>query len=340
MAPASQAAPPDSAWLQTFQQKPAAIGPLPQSQPRGSGLDEWRRRAAELRKQWTGVLGAPELPAKPPTARVVERIRDFAWSGQLLELTSEPGYPARVLVAEPARKRSARLPVVIVPYYDVDTPAGINLGGRSFTAGGVRAFARLAAQRGFLAVAIRWFAEGDGEGYDEAVLSLARRHPHSTALGKWIWDAQRLVDYLVSRPDVDPGRIGIVGHSLGGKMALYAAAFDSRIAAVVSSEPGISLRFSNYGDFWYLGDNIRQLPQAADQHELLSLIAPRPFLLIAGESSDGDKSWPFLESAREVYALHHAALHIGMINHRSGHSPTPESVNQSMEWLARFLRSK
>jgi formylglycine-generating enzyme required for sulfatase activity/fermentation-respiration switch protein FrsA (DUF1100 family) len=347
IAPAGPPVEPDEAWLRTFQQKPPAMGPLPQSllQPEGrviAGREEWVRRAAELRKQWMDVLGAPRLPIQPPSVRVVQQVRDFAWSGELIELSAEPGYPSRALIVEPARKRSQRLPVVIVPFYDVDSPAGVNLGGRLFNAPGVRAFARLAAQRGFLAAGIRWFAEGDGEGYDEAVLALARRHRHCTGLGKWIWDAQRLVDYLVSRPDVDPDRIGIIGHSLGGKMALYAAAFDPRIAAVVSSEPGISLGFSNYGDFWYFGDNLRQLPKSADQHELLGLIAPRPFLLIAGESSDGGKSWPFLESAREVYNLYGAPLHIGMINHRSGYSPTPAPVNQAMEWLARFLahRSK
>ncbi|WP_417649362.1 alpha/beta hydrolase, partial [Enterobacter hormaechei] len=84
----------------------------------------------------------------------------------------------------------------------------------------------------------------------------------------WIWDLQRVVDYLLTRPDVDPARIGIIGHSLGGKMALYGAAFDPRIKAVVSSEPGISLKFSNYQDFWYFGKAIEELPKDADQHQL------------------------------------------------------------------------
>ncbi|HTM51569.1 MAG TPA: SUMF1/EgtB/PvdO family nonheme iron enzyme [Bryobacteraceae bacterium] len=340
--PAAPPPAPDEAWLKTYQPKPVGRSPAPQSLLRLEGReittqDQWRGRADEIRKQWMDVLGSPNLPSKPPAARLQEQVRDLAWNGQLIELSSEPAYPSRVLIVEPARKPAGKLPVVIVPFYDVDTPAGVNLGGRLFTAGNARAFARLAAQHGFLAAAVRWFAEGDGESYDEVVLGLARRHPRCTPLGKWIWDASRLIDYLVSRPDVDPARIGMIGHSLGGKMSLYASAFDRRVAAVVASEPGISLGFSNYGDFWYLGANLRRLPKSSDQHELLGLIAPRPFLLIAGESADGDKSWPFLEAAREVYALGGDPLRMGLINHRSGHSPTPEAVVRSMEWLARFL---
>ena len=100
------------------------------------------------------------------------------------------------------------------------------------------------------------------------------------SLVKWIWDLQRVVDYLLTRPDVDPANIGIIGHSLGGKMALYGAAFEPRIKAIVSSEPGISLKFSNYQDFWYLGKTIENLPAGADQHELIAQMSPRPFLLI------------------------------------------------------------
>ena len=225
--------------------------------------------------------------------------------------------------------------MIIVPFYDVDTPAGADLGGRRYTPGGTRAFARLANQRGFLAVSIKWYGEADAEGYDEAVYQMAKRHPGVTPMGKWTWDLQRVVDYLLTRPDVDAAKIGIIGHSLGGKMALYGAAFEPRIKAIVASEPGISLKFSNYQDFWYLGKAIERLPPDADQHELIAQMSPRPFLLIAGDSADGDKSWPFLAAAQQKYVN---KTHLGMINHRSGHSPTEASVQLAMEWLERFLQ--
>ena len=309
--PANLAPPPDAQWLAQFQHPPTAgvrtVDPT---------------ELAKIKIAWARILGLPPHHPKKPTLRPLKQYRESTWNGQLLDLNT-----SRILIMEPVHKASGKLPVVIVPYYDVDSPAGENLGGHR-SGGGVRAFAKLAVQRGFMAVAIRWFGEGDGEGYDEAVHHLP---PGLTGLGKWITEAQNLVDYLVTRPDVDSNRIGIIGHSLGGKMALYAAAFDPRLAVIVSSEPGISLSFSNYEAFWYLG---KQRPPDRDQQELLALIAPRPFLLIAGESSDGQKSWPYLHAAQAIYPN---PQHLGMFNHRGGHTPTAQSVTHAMDWLERFF---
>ena len=192
-------------------------------------------------------------------------------------------------------------------------------------------------REGYIAVAIRWFGESYGESYNEAVANLKLRHPHCTGLGKWVWDAHRLLDYLYTLPEVDHQHIGIIGHSLGGKMALYAGAFDDRITAVVSSEPGIGLIFSNYDYYWYFGDFIRKVDKGTDQHELLGLIAPRPFLLIGGDMYDTAKSWYYINAARQVYDLYGKRLNIGYFNHHKGHPPTPEADWRAMEWLAHFL---
>jgi hypothetical protein len=304
LSPAPRPEPPAAEWLAQFR-----THPLPAPIPPLSNFD------------WGHLLGAPDLPKTVPLATP-------AGLPGLFDLAIDPALPTRILLTYPARKPAGRLPVILVPYYDVDTPAGADLGGRRFTPGGTRAFARIASQHGYLAVSIKWFGEADGEGYDEAVYNAAIRHPKVTPMGKWIWDVQRVIDYLETLPDVDKTRIGIIGHSLGGKMALYAAAFDKRIKAAVSSEPGISLKFSNYHDFWYLGRQIERIPKQADHHDLIGQISPRPFLLIAGESADGDKSWPFLA----------AFPNTGMINHRSGHAPTEQSVHLAFEWLNRHIQ--
>ena len=319
LTPAPPLPPPDAAWLAQFQH-PVVVHAVP---PVSHDLNA-------IRTAWTSILGLPAPQSRVPLAHPLAEYRESTWNGTLYDLDVEPEAPTRILIMEPVRKPAGRLPVVIVPYYDVDAPAGQNLGGRRM-GDEVRAYGRLAVQRGYIAVAIRWFGEGDGEGYDEAVLRLAQRHPGMTGMAKWVMDARALLDYLGQRADIDPARIGIIGHSLGGKMALYAAAFDARIRVVVSSEPGIGLGLSNYEAFWYLGT---RRPADRDQQELLALIAPRPFLLIAGESSDGDKSWPFLAAAQPLYPN---PQHLGMFNHRQGHSPTPEAVGHALDWLERFL---
>ena len=331
----------DAKWLDTFNRPPAgfenATGPLSPLTEGVASAAEWKARKEALRAKWRKLLGAPDIAPPAPRARLVRTFEEQNYTGKLMYLQVEPDHWEKILLMAPARRITRPLPVVIVPYYDVDTPAGTNMGGRSFMPPSVRSFAYMAAQQGFLAVAIRWFGESYAESYPEAVATLKMKHPNCTGLGKWVWDSQRLLDYLYTLPEVDRSRIGMIGHSLGGKMTLYATAMDDRITAAVSSELGIGLSFSNYDDYWYFGGFIGQWDKATDHHELLAMAAPRPFLLIGGDDSDNDKSWYYINAARKVYGLFGEPTHIGYFNHRKGHTPTPEAVQRSMEWLARFL---
>jgi dienelactone hydrolase len=293
---------------------------------------------AGLKEKWTGILGSMSIKPPAPSARPAAAIRNPGYRGELMYLRTEPDSEEKILILRPDHPVRTPTPVVIVPYYDVDVPAGQDLYGRHFEPSRVRAYARLAVERGYIAAAIRWFGESYGERYDEAVANLKMRHPNVTGLGKWVWDAQRLLDYLYTLPEVDRNHIGIIGHSLGAKMALYAAAMDPRISAVVFSEGGIGFHMSNYDDFWYLGDAIHHLPKGADQHELLALIAPRPFLLIGGDEYDKAESWHYVNAARAVYQRLGKPENIGYFNHHTGHTPTPEAVSLAMRWLDHFLR--
>ncbi len=300
----------------------------------------WMERRKALRSKWAKLLGAPAIEPPAPAVRLMETVHEHNYTGKLMYLQTEPDSWEKIYVLMPQESLRKPVPVVIVPYYDVDTPAGRNLGGKSFMPMSARSFAYLAVQQGYIAVAIRWFGESYGERYDEAVANLKMKHPGCTGLGKWVWDAHRLLDYLYTLPEVDRRHIGIIGHSLGAKMSLYAAAMEDRITAVVFSEGGIGLSFSNYDDFWYFGGFLRDWDRGTDQHELLGLIAPRPFLLIAGESADSDKSWHYINAVRPVYNLYGRPRNIGLFNHRSGHTPTPEAVRLSVEWLKHFLATE
>jgi formylglycine-generating enzyme required for sulfatase activity len=329
------------AWLRQFDQPPAAyrdaLGEL--SALSAGSTAEWRTQAGRFRDKWDRILGKPTgLTPHKPEARLLRNVEEDFYTGRLMELRTEPDLWEKIFVMLPKKPVREPVPVVIVPYYDVDTPAGRNLGGHAFSSSYVRHFAEQMVRRGFAAVAIRWWGEGAGEDYAENVASLYERHPNWSGLGKWVWDSQRLLDYIETIDGLDAGRIGMIGHSLGGKMTLYAAAMDERVDVAVSSEPGIGLTFSNYEDYWYLGqERIENAVEPFEQHELLALLAPRPFLLIGGDSADGDKSWHYINAAKPAYQLHGKAAQLGYYNHRQGHSPSIEAYELSLEWLERFL---
>lgn len=317
----------------------SSAGPLTPLLPSGTSQNGWPEMATKIRSKWNALIQEPKIPSLPVTARLVRQVAQRNFTGEMMELQMEPDTWEKIYILRPRQTDGRPLPVLIVPFYDVDVPAAMDLGGRNYTAGrGVNAFAYTAAQHGYIAVAVRWFGESYGESYSEAVANLAIRHPGSTGLGKWVADARRVVDFIETLPGADTQRIGIMGHSLGGKMALYAAALEPRIRVAVFSELGIGFKFSNYDDYWYLGDRLASVPAGTDQHELLALLAPRPALLIGGDEYDKNESWYYINAARPVYQLFGKPKNIGYFNHHSGHTPSPDSISAAFRWLDYFLQ--
>src|SRR5262249_49556762 len=154
------------------------------------------------------------------------------------------------------------------------------------------------------------------------VAQMTARHSGWKGMARMLLDAERAADVLESLPSVDSGRIGCIGHSLGAKEALYASAFDERFRATVFHEGGGGLGMSNWDGVWYLGPQIREPRFPPEHHELLALVAPRSFLLIAGGESDNAQSWSYVEAALPVYRLLEADPRFGWVVHREGNHYT------------------
>ena len=104
----------------------------------------------------------------------------------------------------------------------------------------------------------------------------------------------------------------------------------------MASDFGIGWKSTNWSDAWYLGERIAGEGFELEPGELLSLHAPRAFLLVAGQY-DGKGSMGHLERAAGVYRTYAAGKRLGVIDHASGHRPTEASLRLAYRWLAGVL---
>src|SRR5581483_3733363 len=148
---------------------------------------------------------------------------------------------------------------------------------------------------------------------------------------------------LANLPYVDAKRVGIVGHSYGGKWAMFASCLFDKFACAAWSDPGIVFDEKrpnvNYWEPWYLGfepgrERKASIPTEAnprtgaykrlaegghDLHELLALMAPRPFL-VSGGAEDGPERWKALNHVVAVNRLLGYEDRVAMTN-RKDHPP-------------------
>ena len=297
---------------------------------------DWQRRRTELRQRWVDFLG-PMPAAGPLQLRVVRSEALESVDRRLVEYDGEPGLRVRAWLIEP-RMRSGRLPALVALHQTtsatIDEVAGVS--GPDAMQIGLKL-----ARRGFVVLCPRCFLWQDVDGYDAAVQRLRERHPRTTGMAKMLYDARRAVDVLESLESVDAGRIGAVGHSLGGKEVLYLAAFDERVRAAVASEGGLGLRSTNWDAPWYLGPAIRDERFPLNHHQLLALIAPRPFLVLGGESgpgaADGDRSGVLINAALPAWRLSGSPQRLGLLNHREGHAIPDAAFDRIAAWLEAYV---
>jgi dienelactone hydrolase len=332
-------------WLADVQRQPPALpadaprlAPLLQADDgRIKDVTAWQQKRQSLRKWWLDFLGPlPRAAAEDlPTIETIEEEHVDGVIRRRVAYESHPGWSTEAYVLKPAKVDSPRPGVAVfhsTVEHSIRQPAGVE--GRPEVAFGLKL-----AQRGYVAFCPRNFLWPNNHRIDGEVQTrrFHEQFPESKGMAKMLADAILAVDLLCAMPEVDAKRIGAVGHSLGAKEVLYLAAFDERVQVTVSSEGGVGTRFSNWDAPWYLGQAINEPVFTHEHHELLGLVAPRAFLLVGGDSADGDRSWPFIGAALPVYKLLGDVPRIGLLNHKQGHSVPPEAEAAIYEWFEAYL---
>lgn len=234
------------------------------------------------------------------------------------------------------------------------------------------------AKRGFVAVAIdgrhhgaRTKAGNGSAEYHEAILNAWFGSKKLPFLYDTAWDVMRLVDYLGTRDDVDAARIGLIGFSKGGMEGYLAAAADPRIAVVVPCIGVQSFKWALDNESWRSrvetfkpaietaakdeGETVnaafvrrfydRVVPGVYGQFDgpaMLPLIAPRPLLVINGDS-DPRTPMPGLQeclvNARAAYRAADAEPKLQVIlQPQTGHKVTIEARQAAIDWFVKWLR--
>ena len=338
---------------------------------RVSTVQEWQARRKQILEDWQTMMGpwpalieSPKVETGPITRRGTITQRQLRIGigirGELVD--------AFMLVPD----GDGPFPAVIVPYYDAQTGVGF---GKV-----LRDFGWQLAQRGFVTLSIG--KPNSGVNFEDPQQAEHRgqyfgsegKEVLTQPLSALAYAAANACNFLQSRPEVYPDRIGIVGHSFGGKWALFASCMHDQFACAVWSDAGIVFDERdrrkenpggsvNYWDPWYLGfelgqandrnisQRFRKLPGEGEPRtgsyktliegghdlvELHALMAPRP-LLVSGGTADRPERWTALNHLADVQKLLGYTDRVAMTQ-RETHSPTETSNEQVYEFFEWWLK--
>ena len=317
--------------------------------------EQWTERRQEIKADWESYLGKwPELDKKQ-TFQYLDSVDKDSYTQYTVRFKWTPNEFTKGYLLVP-KKVTSKMPAVVTVFYEAGATLGIGPRGEKLLP--YRYTAIELAKRGFVTLAL---------GTDEA----SARHEYSLyypsidsvsvqPLSMLGYAANAAYYALINRKDVDSKRVGIAGHSFGGKWAMFAACLTDNFAASVWSDPGIVMQEDrgsiNYWEPWYLGfhpkpwrkrgliteDNpaygvYNQLrADNKNLHELHALMPPRPFLVLGG-AEDPITRWKVLNHSVAVNELLGQKERVAMTN-RPKHTLSEEAVDMMYTFFEYFLK--
>lgn len=283
----------------------------------------------------------PEAPPKPPEVTVLEETSFGQFTRKKITYASGDGdsVPAYLFVPT-GRRRRGRAALCLHQTVAIGKAEPAGLGGKP----NLR-YALELAERGWVTIAPDYPRFGDYKidpyamGYVSATMKGIRNH-------------RRAVGLLLALPEVDARKICAVGHSLGGHNALFVAAFDSRIAAVVTSCGFTSFPKYKGGDLtgW---SHAGYMPRIASAYEkspakmpfdfpgILSSLAPRPVFINAPVNDSNFEVSGVDDCVKAAQAVYSGVFRKGdrlrVLHPDCGHDFPPDVRTQAYDFLLRML---
>jgi lysophospholipase L1-like esterase/cephalosporin-C deacetylase-like acetyl esterase len=306
-----------------------------------SRVEEWqvRRRHALSSLQAAMWLFPGESLRVPLDVKILEEKRDGKLIRRKLSFQSDPYDHVTAWLLIPAEAQGKKLPAVLCLHQTLaggkDEPAGL-AGSENLH------YAKELAKRGYVTLSPDYPSFGE--------------HPYEfnqpefmSGSMKAVWDNIRAVDLLCTLPEVDPERIGVIGHSLGGHNALFTAPFEPRLKVIVSS-CGFTSFLKDDMPSWtgprympliktVFGNDAKKMP--FDFTEVVASLAPRPFLAVAAtKDNDFDVSGvrDVMKSAAPVYELLGKKSNLQASYPESPHDFPKEAREEAYKFLDRHLK--
>lgn len=314
--------------------------------------DSWHQALSQVFSTDLGLPGLPQLPGQPHVTLLEEVACDGYTRRRFnLALCPELSVPVYLLIPDGLGKPCATVVACHGHGYGSRDLIGLDPDGtvKSGKPGYQHDFASELVRRGFLVAVPELIGFGDSRLQEDAErpleFSSCQRMSSNllmlgyTLAGVRVWQIQRLLDWLCTRAEVDPERIGCMGISGGGLVCAFVSALDSRIRAAVVSGYTNTFLDSVMAMHHCIDNFIPNLLNHAEMPDIIGLIAPRPLFV---ESGSQDQIFP-------IAATHEAIAQIAAVYQLLGAEDRFDSEifpgehriwgEKAYPWLQKWLQS-
>lgn len=300
-----------------------------------STLQDWEEQKEHRREQFLTMMGLNPLPGRCNlNPRVVGSFSGRGYTAEGVAFEILPDVHATANLYRPNPMPPGKLPAVL--YLCGHAPIGTH---------GLQEHAIMWARRGYVCLILDTMEQHDNRGDHHALMLRGRLDWISRgyiAAGGELWNSIRALDFLLSLPEVDAGRIGATGASGGGAHSFFIGVADERIKAVAPVAGVDTLQFfikqrrpQHHCDCM-LPLNIFQ----QDTSDWAALIAPRPLLLCFAKQDSlfSPAGYRILsEKARRIYALHGVEENCQLFEYPGPHGYKPGTVEAINRWFDRHV---